>query len=219
MLVQLNYTELVINMGLISNGTTLLDAGAIDSGVATGAMTLIKTLTASSSGTLSFVDGASSVVLDGTYKEYIFKIFNVHPSESADFAFNLSIDTGSNYNVAKTTAAFFSYNSEDDSGQAGPQIDTSDDLANGTGFQKLNVSSTWGTPSNDQGLSGQLHLFDPSNTTFVKHFLARTNLTVEYSLDSHVNGYANTTSAVDAVQFKFESGNIDSGIIKMYGIK
>ena len=62
-------------MGLISNGTTLLDAGAIDSGVATGAMTLIKTLTASSSGTLSFVDGASSVVLDGTYKEYIFKIF------------------------------------------------------------------------------------------------------------------------------------------------
>ena len=102
----------------------------------------------------------------------------------------------------------------------GHKYDTSDDLANGTGFQKLNVSSTWGTPSNDQGLSGQLHLFDPSNTTFVKHFLARTNLTVAYSLDSqYVNGYANTTSAVDAVQFKFESGNIDSGIIKMYGIK
>jgi len=216
--VQSNFTELVVNMGLISNGTTLLDAGAIDSGVATGAMTLIKTLTASSSGTLSFVDGASSVVLDGTYKEYIFKIFNVHPSESADFAFNLSADTGSNYNVSKTSTSFFSYNSEDDSGQAGPQY-SDDDLANGTGFQKLMVSSTWGTPSNDQGLSGELHLFDPSNTTFVKHFLARTNITVAYSLDSYINGYANTTSAIDGVQFKFESGNIDSGIIKMYGIK
>ena len=217
-MVQSNFTELVVNMGLISNGTTLLDAGAIDSGVATGAMTLIKTLTASSSGTLSFVDGASSVVLDGTYKEYIFKIFNVHPSESADFAFNLSADTGSNYNVSKTSTSFFSYNSEDDSGQAGPQY-SDDDLANGTGFQKLMVSSTWGTPSNDQGLSGELHLFDPSNTTFVKHFLARTNITVAYSLDSYINGYANTTSAIDGVQFKFESGNIDSGIIKMYGIK
>ena len=90
-------------MGVISNGTTLLDAGAIDSGVPTGAMTLIKTLTASGSSTLSFVHGASSVVLDGTYKEYIFKFINIHPSGTNRFQFNGSIDAGSNYNVVKTT--------------------------------------------------------------------------------------------------------------------
>ena len=89
-------------MGVISNGTTLLDAGAIDSGVPTGSMTLIKTLTASSSGTLSFVHGASSVVLDGTYKQYLFKFINIHPASASKFEFNFTIDSGNNYNVTKT---------------------------------------------------------------------------------------------------------------------
>ena len=188
------------------------DADGLAAGDVGGAMNLIATATASSSSSLSFTSGINS-----TYKEYIFKIFNVHPSERADFGFNLSVDTGSNYNVTKTTTAFFSYNAEDGGGQT-LSYDTGDDLAQGTGYQKLMVSSTWGTPSNDQGLSGSIHLFEPSSTTFVKHFVARTNITVSYSLDSYLAGYGNTTSAVDAVDFKFESGNIDSGVIKMYGV-
>ena len=107
-------------MGVISNGTTILDAGAIDSGVATGAMTLIKTLTASSSGTLSFVDGASSVVLDGTYKEYVFKFIGIHPGTAeTELTFNMSADTGSNYNVTKTTTFFRANHREDDGGSPG----------------------------------------------------------------------------------------------------
>ena len=97
-------------MGVISNGTTLLDAGVIDSGIPTGAMTLIKTITLSSAaGTVSFVDGTSSVVLDDTYEEYIFKFYNIHPSASSKLTFNVSIDSGSNYNVTKTSTLFRSF--------------------------------------------------------------------------------------------------------------
>ena len=204
-------------MGLISNGTTLLDAGAIDSGIATGAMTLIKTLTASSSGTLSFVDGASSVVLDSTYKEYVFKFYNIHPATQGDLTFNLSIDGGSNYNVTKTSTFFRASHTEaDDTPEFG--YVTSRDLAQSTDFQP--ILFVVGT-NNDSCGSGFLHLFDPSSTTFVKHFVGSTQQTKENTECSNafLAGYGNTTSAVDAIQFKMASGNIDSGVIKMYGIK
>ena len=205
-------------MGVISNGTTLLDAGALDSGVATGAMTLIKTLTASSSATLSFVDGASSVVLDNTYKEYVFKFFNMHPAnDTQEFQFNMSADTGSNYNVTKTTTYFRTYHDEADTSTS-LLYRTGNDLAQSTNFQMLADGVGNG---NDECCSGILHLFDPSNTTFVKHFTSRIS-TYENNngiRDNYVAGYGNTTSAVDAVQFKFGSGNIDAGTIKMYGIK
>ena len=205
-------------MGLISNGTTLLDAGAIDSGVATGSMTLIKTLTASSSGTLSFVDGASSVVLDGTYKEYIFKFYNIHPaSDDQNLFFNMSADTGSNYNVTKTTTYFRANHNEND-GAASINYRTGEDLAQATGYQKLTLGTN---NDNDSGSSGYLHLFEPSSTTFVKHFIARVSDAYgePSNNDTFIAGYGNTTSAVDAIDFKFGSGNIDSGVIKLYGIK
>ena len=100
-------------MGLISNGTTLLDAGALDSGVATGAMTLIKTLAASNSSALSFVHGTSSVVLDGTYKEYLFKYINIHPTEVAQLVVNFR-DGGSNFDAPKTSTAYNPYHLEND---------------------------------------------------------------------------------------------------------
>ena len=203
-------------MGLISNGTTLLDAGAIDSGIATGAMTLIKTLTASSSGTLSFVDGASSVVLDSTYKEYVFKFYNIHPATQGDLTFNLSIDGGSNYNVTKTSTFFRASHTEaDDTPEFG--YVTSRDLAQSTDFQP--ILFVVGT-DNDSCGSGFLHLFDPSSTTFVKHFVGSTQQTKENTECSNafLAGYGNTTSAVDAIQFKMASGNIDAGSISMYGV-
>ena len=205
-------------MGLISNGTTLLDAGALDSGVATGAMTLIKTLTlGSAAASISFVDGASNVVFDGTYKEYVFKFINIHPNtDGADYTFNVSIDGGSNYNVSKTSTNFNARQSEGDS--TGFSYITGNDLANGTGFQIIGDGVGAG---NDESLVGTLQLFDPSSTTFVKHFIARINnyRTNDNSYDVFTAGYANTTSAVNAIQFKFGSGNIDTGTIKMYGIK
>ena len=205
-------------MGVISNGTTLLDAGALDSGIATGAMTLIKTLTASSSATLSFVDGASSVVLDGTYKEYVFKFIDIHlGSNDKDITFNVSIDAGSNYNVAKTTTHFQAYNNESN-GQEGLAYSGGGDMAQGTGFAIL--GEDFGA-DNDQASSGIMTLFDPSSTTFVKHFTVQFSQAhqADYNQNIFTAGYANTTSAVNAIQFKSESGNIDSGTIKMYGVK
>ena len=181
-------------------------------------MILIKTLTASSSGTLSFVDGASSVVLDNTYPVYLFKFINIHPAtDNAFFQFNLSADTGSNYNVTKTTTNFFAQHSEDD-GTTELYYESGQDIAQGTGFQTMTHGVGNG---NDESASGELYLFNPSSTTFVKHFMSKFNGYDDYdrSLNSFVAGYGNTTSAVDAVQFKMNSGNTDAGTIKLYGIK
>ena len=203
-------------MGLISDGTTIFDAGAMAAGTG-GSMVFIKKLTASSSATLSFVDGASDVVLDNTYKEYIFTFNNIHIQTSAKYLqFNVSIDGGSNYNVAKTTTHFRAYNYESDAGRA-VEYSSGDDLAEGTGAQ--HIGQDIGV-NNDDSTAGFLHLFNPSSTTFAKHFIARTSncVSTPTSQDAFTAGYINSTSAVDAVQFSISSGNIDSGDICLYGI-
>ena len=204
-------------MGLISNGTTLLDAGAIDSGVPTGAMTLIKTLTASSSGTLSFVHGTSSVVFNNTYDSYLFKFINIHPqTDQKKFMFQGTTD-GSNFNTTMTTTWFQTYHDEADSSTNLSYI-AGEDQAQGTAFQSL--CEDLGNDA-DQNFCGELQIFNPSSTTFVKHFTAKGNETYysNYSNNAYVAGYFNTTSAMTGLQFKMESGNIDAGIIKLYGIK
>jgi len=182
-----------------------------------GSMVFIKKQTASSSSTIDFVDGTSDVVLDDTYKEYIFTFNNMHPAtDSVYLQFNGSIDAGSNYNVTKTTTFFRAAHDEADSTTVFG-YDTGEDIAQGTGFQGLNVSIG---NDNDQCGVGTLHLFNPSSTTFVKHFIFRgANPNAgDYMVDTFVAGYFNTTSAVDAIQFKMASGNIDAGDICLYGI-
>jgi len=176
---------------------------------------LLKTLTASSSGTLSFVNGSAGVVLDSTYQSYVFEFINLHPSAGTYLHFNGSLDTGSNYNVAKTSTFFQTRHDEDDS-PTQLSYETGKDLAQGTGFQ-------WLVPyvgnGNDECMVGELQLFDPSSTTFVKHFTSQTNgYGATGSYGGFAAGYFNTTSAIDAIQFKMNSGNIDSGTIKMYGV-
>ena len=183
-----------------------------------GVWTKIKTLTASADSDLSFVDGTDDVVLDSTYPIYVFKFINIHPNHSTytDFLFNMSADTGSNYNVTKTTTYWSAIHLENDS-YAGLEYNTSLDIAQGTGFQ--NLTDNTGN-DNDQALSGTLTLYAPSSTTFVKHFISRISNaeTTPSAIDTFVAGYGNTTSAVDAVQFKFLNDSIQSGKIKLYGL-
>jgi len=192
--------------------------GTVTPGSSTQKLFLIKNIDASSSSTVSFVNGASSVVLDATYKTYIFRFINIHPeTDQKKFEFNVSIDGGSNYNVAKTSTFLHAYHGEDGS-QAALGYETAGDLSQGTGFQSLGQQVG---NANDECISGELYLFSPSSTTFVKHFLANTNRASgnAVSVNSYIGGYANTTSAVNAVQFKFDSGDIDAGRIALYGIK
>ena len=199
------------------NNQGVKNATAFGSITGLGSMTFIKKLTASSSATLSFVDGASSVVLDNTYKEYIFTFNNIHPEEdNRSLGMTMSIDGGSNYNVAKTTTLFFAYHDEGDSG-SGLGYQTAKDLAQGTGNQMILVETG---NDNDQSASGYLKLFNPSSTTFVKHFIAESNTyeATNNSMHCFIGGYGNTTSAVNAIQFSMSSGNIDSGDICLYGI-
>jgi len=208
-------------MGLISNSTTIFDAGALASGFS-GSMTLIKKLTASSSGTLSFVNGSSGVVLDSTYKEYVFVYNNIHSSEGSDdsyFAFQASTDSGSNYNTTCTSTYWVQYNAENGNTHAAPSYRGQSNFhkSQGTDFQRITYQQ-----NNDNQIctGGILHLYDPSSTTFVKHFMSRitTEGYTNYAHGSYVAGYFNTTSAIDAVQFKMNSGNMDAGTITLYGI-
>jgi len=188
--------------------------------VGAGAMKLIKELTASSSATLSFVDGTSDVVLDSTYKTYIFKFFNMHPATSAVFwLFQGNAAGGSGYDETIQSNTFRAVATESDGSTAIVTYIPSIDQANGTAFQNICSDGDIKT-DNDSCISGELWLFNPSNTTFVTHFLATTNHMVNNSQSStnYIGGYFNTTAAIDEIQFKFNSGNIDSGTVKLYGI-
>ena len=197
---------------LFANNNSLSAISAKPSGLSGGSMNLISTQTASGSANLSFTSG-----IDSTYDEYVFKFINIHPASQQLFQFNVSIDGGSNYNIAKTTTTFGAYHTEDNSAAA-LNYKTSQDLAQGTGYQILSVNGQVGADA-DNCFSGTLQLFNPSSTTFVKHFMTDTNhIGGATSLNAFVAGYGNTTSAINAVNFQMASGNIDSGVIKLYGI-
>ena len=180
-----------------------------------GSLVLISTQTASSSSSLSFTSG-----IDSTYKEYQFHFTDIHPaSGNSAFMFNLSADGGSNYNVTKTTSAFWAAHNEAGS-DSNLYYRTSEDLAQSTADQKLSVEVTFpASVDDDNSFSGILHLFEPSSTTFVKHFISDGNhYASNYSTRSFVAGYGNTTSAINAITFKMSTRNIATGTIKMYGV-
>lgn len=179
-----------------------------------GGLNLIATNTITSGvANSSFTSG-----IDSSYRTYMFKFIQIHPAtNNADFTFNMSVDSGSNYNVTKTSSAFRAFNTEGDSGDV--NYNASYDLAQGTGYQP--IAYDVGNDA-DHNANGTLFIFSPSNTSFVKHFIctsAKTTTTIGgLGTNDFYGGYGNTTSAVDAIDFKFSSGNIDSGVIKMYGI-
>ena len=202
-------------MAIISNAVTMADAGAFSVGL--GAMTLIKTLTASSSANLTFVDGASSVVLDSTYPIYKFVCTNIHAATDNKDLLVKFRDGGTNYDATCTTTMFSSRSNEADD-DTGLGYETTQDEAQQTGGVKLSVGLGTG---NDESTSGELLLFNPSSTTFIKHFISTFPVIhhAEYSYNWYKGGYANVTAAIDGVQFVMSSGDIDAGIIKLYGIK
>ena len=185
----------------------------IETGDVGGSLVLISEQTASSSSTISFTSG-----IDSTYKEYVFKFINIHPaSDGVNFTVGFR-DGGTDYDATKTTTAFGAVHDEADS-QTSLAYNTASDQAQSTAFLRLSPTGKLGN-DNDQDFNGSLHLFDPSNTTFVKHFIARTTYQ-DYGngeSDDYIAGYCNVTAAIDGVQFKMDSGNIEAGTIKMYGV-
>ena len=197
----------------VNRALTAITALPTAAALTDGNLTLLTTATASSSSTLSFTSSINS-----TYNSYLFKFINIHPSGTNRFQFNGSIDAGSNYNVTKTTSVFVA-GMREDGADAALTYQSGDDLAQGTGFQDLMAYGNQDA-DNDHSLNGTLQLFNPSSTTFVKHFIARTqgNIDTNYSVQTFVAGYFNNTNDIDAIRFQMSSGNIDSGTIKMYGV-
>ena len=203
-------------MALVKYNNNSISA-VTSTGLAEGSLVPIKTLTASSSATLSFVHGTDGVVLDSTYPIYQFIFVNPSiRSNTEKLGFNVSIDSGSNYNIAKTSTAFRAYHGENGSGGV-LQYYGDDDLAQGTGLQPIHHG---GNSDADSCISGDMVLYNPSSTVFVKHFIMKTNNNNSSTNSQvlHIAGYANTTSAINAVRFQSNTGNID-GTIKLYGIK
>jgi hypothetical protein len=177
-----------------------------------GGLIALSTQTASSSASVSFTSG-----IDSTYSEYLFIFNNIHPeTNNTHLQFNMSIDGGSNYNVTKTTSHFRAYH-EENGASAAIGYRTGDDLAQSTAYQTLILEQG---NDNDANGAGILHLFDPSNTNFVKHFIFRgiTDQSGNTARETYVAGYGNTTSAINAVNFQMSSGNIDAGTIQMFGV-
>ena len=195
----------------VCNDRSMASITSFPSGVSGSSLVLLSTQTASSSSTIQFTSG-----IDSTYKEYIFKLYDVHPTnDSVDIRVNFR-DGGSNFDATKTSSYFWAYHDEGGSttqfGEA-----SSRDLSQSTSDQAL--TSNIGA-DNDQSGVATLHLFDPSNTTFVKHYMSVSNANEngDYSINSYCAGYCNTTSAIDGVQFVVSSGTIQSGTFKMYGV-
>jgi len=200
-------------MAVVSGGTTLIDNGALDPAVPTGSLILLSTQTASASATIDFTSG-----IDSTYDSYIFKFIDIHASiDDKDFTFQADTGTNTNYNQTITSTYFNSMHNEGDT-YTDLQYNTGKDLAQSTGFQVLSYSHGL---DNDQASSGELKIYNPSSNTFVKHFVSRmSSITLsDFGLDNYVAGYFNTTTPLTRFRFKMSSGNIDDGIIKMYGVK
>jgi hypothetical protein len=199
-------------MALVKHNNNSISSITTPGQIAQGKMTLISSQTASGSASISFTSG-----IDSTYPIYKFELIELHPASRTQLTFNFSSDSGSNYNVTKTTTLFYAIHTEDNI-TAGLSYDNTKDLAQGTGFQILTRSDI--DEDNDSSCSGEIFLFNPSSTTFVKHFISRMQQMAynNASADTYVAGYGNTTSAIDGVQFKMASGNIDAGTIKLYGI-
>ena len=204
-------------MALVKYNNNSISAVTTATSIPSGALVLIKSQTASSSANISFIHGTSSVVFDGTYDTYMFKFISIHPAtDSAHFNFNATTD-GTNFNVTKTSSAFMAQHEEGDS-DTGLSYRAGYDLAQSTADQRL--ANEVGA-DNDQSASGTLFFFSPANTTFVKHFMSNFNNAMgpNYTNEDFIGGYMNTTSAITGLKFSFSSGNIDSGTIKLYGIK
>ena len=194
------------------NNRSVKDITSFGSISSLGSLTHIATQTASSSASLSFTSG-----IDSTYKEYIFYFVNMHPvRDNVDFRFQANRVSGSGYNETITSTNFQAYHEENGS-SAVLQYRADYDQAQGTAFQLL--GNTCGN-GNDESISGYLHIFNPSSTTFVKHYIARTNTYYygDITIDLYSAGYFNVESALDEFQFKFSSGNIDSGQILLFGL-
>ena len=196
---------------ITANNQSMTAITSLPSGVSAKSMILLATETASSSATVSFTSN-----IDDTYKEYIFKFYDIHPATD-DVKLTVGFRDGSTaYDATKTTTFFSSEHDEANTATA-LAYSTGDDLAQATGFQPVTKAIGNG---NDESCAGTLHLFDPSSTTFVKHFISRANMyySGNSSFDCLMAGYANVTAAIDGVQFKMSSGNMDAGTIKMYGV-
>ena len=196
------------------NNRSVKDVTAFGSISSLGSLTHIATQTASSSASVSFTSG-----IDSTYKEYIFYFINLHPSSGQKFQFQGDTGTNTNYNQTITSTSFNAYHDEGDSYTA-LEYRTDADQAQGTSFNDL--TNYMVATESDSSLTGFLHIFNPSSTTFVKHFISRTQImngtSSFYSIQNFHAGYFNTTSALTRFQFKFASGNIDSGQILLFGL-
>ena len=201
-----------MTFALVKHNNNSISAITSSGQLAQGRMTLLQTQTASSSSSVSFTSN-----IDSTYPIYVFKFINIHPSvDNHIFEFQGNASGGSGFNETITSSVFRAYHTVGDS--TALEYVTTEDLANGTDYQHL--ANGLGN-ANDESLSGELTLFNPSNTTFVKNFIANTQFSEagEGSFTHYVAGYFNTTSAIDEISFRMASGNIDSGTFKLYGIK
>jgi len=177
---------------------------------------LIKEVTASSSATVSFINGSSDVVFDGTFDAYEIFYNNIHPATNdVEFGFKAT-SNGTDFGIATTATFNYDYAAESGGTPSTFVTNASYDSQQSTGL--VNVLHSVGN-GNDESASGRLIIYSPASTTFVKHFnYFTTGLHASDIAENFVGGgYINTTSAITGLQFSMSSGNIDAGTFKLIG--
>ena len=205
-------------MAIISNGTTMLDAGSFSVGL--GSLTFIKDITVSGASNATILHGSSSVVFDSTYPVYLIKYINVFSSTGQNIAMNFTTN-GTDWNLNQVTSAWVAEHSEDDTSIARTDYSESYDQAGSTDQVVFNINKGGLENASDASASGEMYIFNPSSTTFAKHFMSRANSLNEYpgSTDNFVAGYINSTSAVTGIRFHVVSSGTLSGTFLLYGLK
>ena len=184
-------------------------------GVSTGSVVLLSTQTASGDASITFTG-----LMTSTYGEYIFRFYNINPAtdgQQFQFQVNATDDPGGDYDTSQITSTYFVALANEADNSTSLEYRADGDQAQGTAFQRMTLAV--GSAA-DESCVGELHIFNPSSTTYVKHFTATLNVcnSSTYSINTFVGGYINDTTAIDDIQFKMASGNFD-GKIKMWGVK
>ena len=190
------------------NDTTIPTSAAVkdyvDAMAPTGRV-LLATKTASASSALNFTE-----FVNATYRRYEFELDNVKPATDAvDFLAQVSTNGGSSYDSGASNYSW-TYGGTGSATLTGQSSSST----------SMKLATNIGNASNENGVSGEATLINApsaSNRTKLMFFVAYEN-SAGATFQLTGTGRRLADQDTDAIRFLFDSGDIASGTIRMYGI-
>jgi hypothetical protein len=167
---------------------------------------LLATASASGVATVDFTSG-----IDSTYEEYELHIINAVPASGAVPWLRTSADAGSNW--ASSSSNYEHTLHYADGGGAAASSSATDTALVLAGSTASNTTALG-------GVSGVIRIFNPAGTTHNKRLAWQ--LSLNTGTGSHIasgTGTRAATAAINDLRVLFSTGNVASGLFKLYGVK